>query len=230
MDSNITKEINLMEDYLSLQDRVYILLRERILSGELPPNATLNTSQLSRQLNVSRTPVRDAINRLISVGLAVKVVHREARVADFMSDEVYEIFKARSALEGIAANSAARYMKEADKRQLMQLAQTAGNCSLNGDVDGFMEADQKMHFQIYESMKTPVLQDMAKQLYIIVKHNSAMGLQIESRGEQVRLEHMELVSAILEGDAEKAEKAGYQHQYNSIVNMRRKFEKLKHEK
>ena len=57
-----------------------------------------------------------------------------------------------------------------------------------------------------------------------------MGLQIESRGEQVRLEHMELVSAILEGDAEKAEKAGYQHQYNSIVNMRRKFEKLKHEK
>ena len=84
MDSNITKEINLMEDYLSLQDRVYILLRERILSGELPPNATLNTSQLSRQLNVSRTPVRDAINRLISVGLAAVGGPPEAGVGGTM--------------------------------------------------------------------------------------------------------------------------------------------------
>lgn len=224
------RDVNLMEDYMSLQERVYILLRERILTGELPPNAVLNTSRLSQQLNVSRTPVRDAINRLISVGLAVKVVHREARVADFMSDEVYEIFKARSALEGIAAGSAARYMKEDDKQQLILFAQMAESCTLNVDKAGFMEADQKMHFLLYESMKTPILQDMAKQLYMLVRHNSAMGLQIEGRGEQVRMEHRTLVDVILKGDANLAEKAGYQHQYNSISNMRQKFERLKNEK
>lgn len=222
--------INLMEGYLSLQDRVYMILRERILSGKLPPNAVLNTSQLSKQFNVSRTPVRDAVNRLVSEGLAVKFVHREVKVADFMSDENYEIFKARSALEGIAASSAARYIGEEDKQKLIDFAKMAEACSLAGDEDGFMEADQKMHFLIYENMKTPVLQTMAKQLYIMVRHNSAIGLSIEGRGEQVRTEHLNLVKAILSGDSQLAEKAGYQHQFNSIVNLRQKFEKLKNKK
>lgn len=223
------RNINLMEDYISLQERVYILLREWILTGRLPPNTVLNTSRLARQLNVSRTPVRDAINRLISVGLVVKVVHREARVADFMSDEVYEIFKARAALEGISAASAARHMKEEDKRQLVLFAQESERCALNMDKAGFIEADQKMHFLLYENMKTPLLQDMAKQLYMLVRHNSIMGLQIEGRGEQIHMEHRALVNAVLEGDVDLAEQAGYQHMYNSISNMRQKFERLKNE-
>ncbi len=230
MEKENDEMINLMDGYLSLQDRVYMILRERILSGKLPPNSVLNTSQLSKQFNVSRTPVRDAVNRLVSEGLAIKFVHKEVKVADFMSDENYEIFKARSALEGIAASSAACYMGEEDKQKLIEFAKAAEACSLDGDEEGFMEEDQKMHFLIYESMKTPVLQTMAKQLYIMVRHNSAMGLSIEGRGEQVRREHSELIAAILSGDSQQAEKAGYQHQYNSIVNLRRKFEKLKNEK
>ncbi len=72
MEKQNQDKIDILKDYASLQDRVYMVLREKILSGELPPNAPLNTNQLSKQMNVSRTPIRDAVNKLVSVGLAEK--------------------------------------------------------------------------------------------------------------------------------------------------------------
>ena len=229
MEKDTDTIVNLLDDYVSLQDRVYEILREQILSGKLAPNTPLNTNQLSKQMNVSRTPVRDAINKLVSVGLVTKVVHKEAVVADFMSEEMYEIFKARAALEGIAANSAARYMDDETKEKLVWTANRAEECSLTGDEAGFMEYDQEMHFLIYASMKTPILQDMAKQLYIVAKHNRATGYHIEGRQTQVLQEHSDIVSAIARGNADQAEKAGYQHLYNAITYMRKQFEKLKHQ-
>lgn len=63
MEKQNQDKIDILKDYASLQDRVYMVLREKILSGELPPNAPLNTNQLSKQMNVSRTPIRDAVNK-----------------------------------------------------------------------------------------------------------------------------------------------------------------------
>ncbi len=219
--------IDVMDGYLSLQERVYEILRDQILSGELPPNAPLNTNQLSKQLNVSRTPVRDAVNKLVSLGLAVKVTYKEARVADYMSEEMYEIFCARSALEGIAARSSSRYMSGDDKVKLIGLLNRSEECFLTGDEKGFMELDQEMHFLIYKNLKTPVLQDMAKQLYMISKRNRDAGYHIAGRGEQVVKEHAELAEAINRGDAERAERIGASHHFNTIINLQQKFEMLK---
>lgn len=220
---------NLMDGYLSLQEKVYEILRDEILSGKLPPNAPLNTNQLSKQLNVSRTPVRDAVNKLVSLGLAVKITYREAKVADFMSDEMYEIFCARSSLEGIAARSAARYMSDEDKEKLVWLSNRSEECYLVGDEIGFMELDQELHFLIYKSLRTPVLQDMAKQLYTISKRNRDAGYHIVGRGEEVVKEHALLAEAINRGEAEEAERIGASHHFNTIVNLQKKFEMLKKE-
>lgn len=217
---------HLLDDYMSLQERVYAILRDWIISGELKPNDSLNANQLSKQLNVSRTPVRDAVNKLVSVGLAVKEVHKEAKVADFMSDEMYEIFRLRASMEGIAASSAARYMTDEQKEQLLYLCHKAEKFSIIGDEDGFMEMDQEMHFFIYEKMKTPILRSMAKQLYIISKHNRTTGYHIEGRREEVLSEHERLVNAIQRGDEKQAEEYGYQHLHNSITHMREEFYKL----
>lgn len=221
--------IDIMDGYLSLQERVYEILRDQILSGKLPPNAPLNTNQLSKQMNVSRTPVRDAVNKLVSLGLAVKITYKEARVADFMSEEMYEIFCARSALEGIAARSASRYMSGEDKEKLVWLSNRSEECFLTGDENGFMEVDQELHFLIYKSLKTPILLNMAKQLYLISKRNRDAGYHIVGRGEEVVKEHAELAEAINRGDAEGAERIGASHHFNTIVNLQKKFEMMKHE-
>ena len=173
--------IDLQEEHLSLQERVYLILKDWILSGELPAKAPLNTNHLSKQLNVSRTPVRDAINKLVASGLAVKVANKEARVADFMTDEMNEIFRTRAALEGIAASAAATYMGQQQKELLADYEKQAARCSEVGDEQGFMEIDEKFHFLIYESLRTQTLEQMTKQLYLISKHNRATGYRIEGR-------------------------------------------------
>lgn len=230
MEKQNQDKIDILKDYASLQDRVYMVLREKILSGELPPNAPLNTNQLSKQMNVSRTPIRDAVNKLVSVGLAEKMVHKEARVADFMSDEVYEIYCARSALEGIAARSSAKYMSDEDKEHLKSIANRLEENYLTGNDSTFMELDQELHFLIYDNMKTMVLRDMTKQLYVISKRNGDTAYhRIRGRNSEVIQEHNELVKAICNGDAEQAERIGFNHQLNTISNLQKKFEMLKKE-
>lgn len=223
------KQFDVMDGYLTLQDRVYQILRDQILTGKLPPNAPLNTNRLSKQLNVSRTPIREAVNKLVSLGLAVKLPHREAKVADFMSDEMYEIFCARAALEGIAARSASRYMSNEMRQILVQLADRTEECFLNKDDTGFMEANQELHFLIYGSLKAPILQDMVKQLYMISQRNRETGYHLAGRSEQVVREHKELADAVRRGDGEEAERIGSRHHYNTIINLKRKFEMLQKE-
>lgn len=229
MDFNGNEDMNIMEGYLTLQERVYEILRDNILSGKLPPNASLNTSQLSMQMHVSRTPVRDAVNKLVSIGLAVKVSHREARVADFMTDEMNEVFKARSALEGIAAHSAAKYMAPEEKELLKNLSDRFEECYLAKDEVKFKELDQEYHFLIYKSMRTATLKDIACQLYMMTKGNRDAGYHIEGRGEQILEEHKALTKAIYHGNAEEAEKIGSNHHFNAITNMQKMFEQLKQE-
>lgn len=229
MDSYNYDNINLLDEYMSLQERVYEILKNDILSGKLPPNASLNTNRLSEQLHVSRTPVRDAVNKLVSIGLAVKINHREAKVADFMSGEMYEIFCARAALEGIAARSAAKYMTAEEKANLMELTTQFDQLRLSGDENAFMNLDEQFHFEIYRSLRTVLLKDMCEQLYTISKRNRDAGYHISGRSEQVVREHEELAMAIYRGDGDAAQEIGTRHHANTILRLQKKFEQLKEE-
>lgn len=214
---------------LTLQERVFNVLKEHILSGAIKPNAPLNTNALAKQLNVSRTPVRDAVNRLVSLGLAVKSNHKEARVADYMSDEMFEVFCARALLEGMAAGIAAKNMTQKDKETLMSMAEQFQELSDRNDDVEFMVLNQKFHFMIYSCLKTQILKDMIEQLYVLTKRNRHTGFQLEGRGQQVAQEHYELAKAIYNGDQELAESVGAKHHENTIYNLKKKFECLKEE-
>lgn len=212
--------------YETLQDIVYKALRDDILSGKLEPDAPLNTNELSRKMNVSRTPIREAINRLISVGLVDKVNHKEAKVAGFLSDEMHEIFYVRAALEGLAARMSARCMQRDDKERLMQLAQSLVD-TVNGMTDEeFSQNNYQFHHLIYESVKTPLIKELINQFYIITHRYRIIAFDIAGRSQQVAEEHFKIANSILIGDEENAEKFGIAHHNNTIAAI----EKMKNEK
>ena len=92
---------------MSLADSVYETLLEAILSGRLTAGVELNAVVLAGQLQVSRTPVQEAIRRLESDGLVVNPLGRKARVANFTCDDVREVYQMRMVLESAAAALAA---------------------------------------------------------------------------------------------------------------------------
>ena len=78
-----TPDIRILHNYQRIQDLVFTTLRDEILSGKLQPNEKLNTNQISKRLGVSRTPIREASNRLISIGLVETLPHRGIYIKEF---------------------------------------------------------------------------------------------------------------------------------------------------
>ena len=99
----------------------YATLRGRILSGDLPANATLREAALAEELGVSRTPVREALRRLDEAGLVEFVPNRGATVVAWTADALRETYFLRATLESRAAGLAADLIGQADLERLAVL-------------------------------------------------------------------------------------------------------------
>lgn len=107
-----TTGLNIQIKRTSLLDAVYESLLEAIISGGLAPGAELNSVELAQQLDVSRTPVKEAIKLLVHDGLVEQVNNHKARVAKFSRQDVSEIYDLREQLEGAAAEKATKLIDE----------------------------------------------------------------------------------------------------------------------
>ena len=98
------------ESSRTLADRVFSLLQDDIVRGEIPPGSKVSETELAGRYGVSRGPLREAIRRLESRQLLERVVHVGTRVASLSFDDLIEIYHVREALEGMAARLAAEQM------------------------------------------------------------------------------------------------------------------------
>lgn len=103
-------------------DVAYRLLRERILQGSLAPGDSLGEVELAASLELSRTPVRDALRRLQVEGLVSQQPNHGARVSDWSAD-IAELYEIRMLLEGHAARRAATRLQPADLDRLQELCE-----------------------------------------------------------------------------------------------------------
>jgi len=130
----------------SLGDSVYETLLEAILSGQFTAGTELNAVELAAKLDVSRTPVQEAIRRLEADGLVEHRTGRKARVARFSRPEILEIYEVRGLLEAaVAERAAARLSDEQLERlaaELSGLQQRAGGVGWAGDA---LEFDLRLH-------------------------------------------------------------------------------------
>lgn len=106
----------------TLVDHAYEAILERILNGRLPEGAPLSEVAVAADLDMSRTPVHDALRLLAIDGFVTQERNRRAQVASFSADDLFEVFEMRKLLEGHAAELAAGRM---DSRQLAPLRATA---------------------------------------------------------------------------------------------------------
>jgi DNA-binding GntR family transcriptional regulator len=113
-----TLELKRTSDRETLADTVYASLLDAIIDGGMPSGTILSEVAVAKDLDVSRTPVHNAIVQLARDGLVEQSSGRRARVARFTRDDLFEVFEMRKFLEGPAAELAAGRM---DQRQLAPL-------------------------------------------------------------------------------------------------------------
>lgn len=210
-----TPGIRIRENYQRIQDLVFTNLRDEILSGKLRPNEKLNTNLISKRLGVSRTPIREALNRLISVGLVETIPHRGIFIRKLSIEEIIELYYIRAALEGIAARLAVRNLKKEDTKRLLQHCDDMETQHLLGNVPKFLEINFLFHEIIYEASQSPQLQDLLFQYYSRSEQYRTLGLELPGRYKQICDEHRNLATALADGDIERAEFCAREHHFNT---------------
>ena len=186
----------------------YERLRDRVLSGELPPGARLAELGLAADLGVSRPTVREALRRLESHGLAGSD-GRSLRVAGLEPGELRSALLMRGALEGLHAELAARRVAggevaPAALRRLHELAAAADAATAAGEHDRAVAENRAFHQAIDALAASPVSATAVDRLWDRIVVATRRSLAPAGRGAAVAAEHRELLGAIEAGDATRA--------------------------
>src|SRR6202451_2295347 len=148
--------------YVSKTDLVAALIREQVITGELPAGRQLRQRDLAQRFGVSQTPVREAMRRLESEGLLVCDTHRGFTVVSPDAGPVEENFQIRAALESLGASLAARRIDAAGLARLRGLNDQMR--ALPDDDLSYAELNREFHFTVYSCAGSPLLLSLMRLL------------------------------------------------------------------
>ena len=198
------------------------MLRELILAGSLAAGAKLGETELANRLDVSRTPVREALSRLAAEGLVEIVPNRGARVAKWSDHDLEQIFELRLRLEPYAVGLAVPRLTNADLDELQALArrmQSLGKPGRAQDLDGIVHLNRQFHGMLIARAANPAL---AASL-LAVTHASVVNQNFHNYSSAALARslahHVEIVAAARAGNAEWANSVMRSHLYNARATM-----------
>ncbi|WP_254275687.1 GntR family transcriptional regulator [Halomonas sp. 3H] len=206
-------------------------LEDDIINGRRTPGERLDPEALGREFNVSRTPVREAIQQLVASGLVTVSPKKGTFVARVGIDQLIEMFEVMAELEGMCGRLAARRISV---EELVGLREALARCEAAaeaGDPDEYYYENEEFHHRIYAASHNTFLAGEARQLKQRLKPYRRLQLQVRQRIGGSLAEHREIIAAIERGDASAAEEALRQHvliqgeRFSDFVASVREFEK-----
>lgn len=205
-----------------LTESVHSSLQEMIFTGELAPGSPLSVPALAARLNVSRTPVREAVQQLIFEGLATHTRNAGARVTLLDDEAVKAVFDVREVLDGLAAHHATLIAGNAVVEQLRKMVQVQREL-LEETADRQRDAklDLEFHTLIRDTAGNRPLSDALARLdgQSHLYRADMWGTELNRR--LAVGEHERIVAAIEAGDAEEARAAACAHVAGLYVRTRR---------
>jgi DNA-binding GntR family transcriptional regulator len=178
-------------------------LQESILSGELPPGSPLRLEELADRLGMSISPVREAVRRLESLGLAVHVPHRGARVSELAQDDLRDAYEVRLALEPLAVRRAAGRFAVEDAAAARAHLADYSRAREGNETGEARAAHTAFHFTLYRASGSEWLVRLIRPAWENCERYRAISLQSRSIVE-VERQHERILDACVAHDPERA--------------------------
>jgi DNA-binding GntR family transcriptional regulator len=202
----------LEEEAVSQAEAAYRQLRDRLIMLEIRPGEPINDGQLAAELGFGRTPVREAIKRLEVDHLVVSYPRRGTFATIVDITELADVSEIRELLEPLAARRAAKRASAAMRQEFLEVARTIARLEPNpAESRDLMRYDLTVHRMIYRAAANPHLEDtlvrydnLATRIWCLVLD------KVPSVSTHVA-EHVELLNAIAEGDANAAGELALHH-------------------
>lgn len=188
----------------TLADRVYEVVRDRILDGKFEPGKFIREQEIGDAMGVSRTPVREALGRLASEGFVERIPHRGFQVPAEPFDRLLELYPVVSALESLAGELAFPRLDDADLAHLREINARLRRRMDEGDVQGELEANNEFHRYIAERSGNRRLAELLDDLRSQLTRLETWYYSYAEHTERSISEHEELLGAFERGDLERA--------------------------
>jgi DNA-binding GntR family transcriptional regulator len=200
------------EDALLLREVAYVRLKDAIRNANLPPGEPLSENRISKLLGISRTPVREALQKLAQEGLVEIIPGRAVRVANRSFRDVIDVLYIRLMLEPGMMRLVAENISDDQIALLWNCVVHMEGAAEGGDRQGWAKADTVWHETISDACPNQLLGEMALQMRNRIHHYSNVEHQLKI--EQLKngtTEHRDITESIASRDGDLAEQTMREH-------------------
>jgi DNA-binding GntR family transcriptional regulator len=199
-----------IEAQVSQSEKAYQMIKEKIVTLELKPLTVLDELRLMDDLQLGRTPVREALHRLETESLVIIAPRRGMFVANISITDLQKIFELRIPFEGYCVQLAAQRATEAQLAQMEELVRRPDGL-INAQVRELMDVDMRLHKLMYEASDNEILADVLSRLYTLSQRLWYLGLDRLADFKVPIENHREIVQALRARNGALAERLIQQH-------------------
>jgi len=208
-----------MSDKNSLRGRVFHKIREDILKGKYQQNEAMKELQISKELGVSRTPVREALRQLELEGLVTIIPNKGAVVSGINASDIADIYAIRALIEGLSAQWAAENITDDQLDELEEIVYLSEFHFKKGHIDQLYALDTKFHEVLYEASNSKILRHVLSDFHHYVQRVRKTSLSEPERALKSINEHKALLEALKNKDGDAAKLLANVHVQNTSKNV-----------
>lgn len=195
---------------MRLSDKAYQLIRHKIITLDLPPLSAIDEQALMENLQLGRTPIREALQRLAAEGLVFLAPRRGMFVADISLTDLQKVFELRMVLEGFCARLVAKRATAEQLDQMESLVKAIDQAS-NGDAKCLMDIDEQFHELLYQASDNEFLADSLRRLHALSFRIWHLVLDRLDDVQEAMEQHVAITHALRARDGQQAEKLLQHH-------------------
>lgn len=203
----------------TLRGKVFSQIQNDILNGLYQPGESLIETKLSEEMGVSRTPIREAIRQLELEGLVQSIPNKGAIVKGISAKDIEDIYTIRMLIEGLAARWAAEKITPGELEELKEAVELEEFYTTKNDLSHLLRFDSRFHDIIYRACKSKPLMHTLSTFHHYVQKARSISMNSPGRAGQVLEEHKAILKAIIDRDADRAERLTTEHVRNASLNL-----------
>jgi DNA-binding GntR family transcriptional regulator len=201
-----------------LVDTAYDRIKAEIESGEIEPGQTIREAELVARLEMSRTPVREALQRLRLEGFLVQM-DRRYLVVELTDEDIHNVYRVRGVLEGMACRQAAANKTRLDVAQLQDILDEEAKAAASGDDVAALELADAFHEGLARASGNSYLQAILQSVRRFADPYRKRAIGRAGLAEQILNEHRFILECVLAGDQDKAESSARAHSRHTIRTL-----------
>ncbi len=188
----------------TIRDQVYQILRDEICAGKYAPGSWLQETELTEYLGVSRSPVREALRRLVADGLLMEIPNKGVFVKEFTCRDIDEIFDMRVMLESYAIRKSRSRMTSARLQKLFDILEELEHTHAAQELAVYTQSDEILHNRIVELSENSLVISTYDRVRSMNQQFRVLSLSSHRRFDESLEEHRQIVQSLAVGDVETA--------------------------